>query len=136
MGVAPRSMSVSANTLAWSRERVTTMRFPKSGFDSNQLSLSRSETTSPTTMMAGGPSFASCTFGTISFSVPVTTLWSVRVPHWMRATGVSALLPLVTRLFTMFWRFFIPMKNTSVPIPSPALSSAAWTRASWGPRVR
>ena len=68
-------------------------------------------------MMAGGPSFASFTFGTISFSVPVTTLWSVRVPHWMSATGVSALLPWVTRLSTMFWRFFMPMKKTSVPMP-------------------
>ena len=41
MGVAPRSISASANTLAWSRDRVTTMRLPKSGFDSNQLSLFR-----------------------------------------------------------------------------------------------
>ncbi len=84
---------LSANTLAWSRERVTTTRFPNSGLDSYQFSFSLSLTTSPTMMMAGGPSLASLTLGTMSLSVPVTTRWSVRVPHWMRAIGVSGLLP-------------------------------------------
>ena len=55
---APRSSSISTSSPACSRERVTTMRRPKSGRSSNQRRCSRSPATAPTTSSAGRPSRA------------------------------------------------------------------------------
>ena len=95
-GSAPRAISRSESALACSRARVTSTRFPKSGRDrtsSNQRSVSRSRTTSPTMQTAGGVSFARFTSSTIVLSVPVTTRCFVQVPHCTSATGVSAARP-------------------------------------------
>ena len=59
--VAPDSSKRRLSSEACSRARVTTMRLPKSGFDSNQLMTSCSFTTSPTTISAGVGRFASAT---------------------------------------------------------------------------
>jgi hypothetical protein len=50
---APRSSSMSTSSPACSRDRVTTMRRPKSGRASNHRRCSRSPTTAPITSIAG-----------------------------------------------------------------------------------
>src|ERR1019366_9088338 len=54
MTPAPSAPRREARASACSRARVTTMRLPNSGRRSNQSSLSRRRTTSPTMMVAGG----------------------------------------------------------------------------------
>ena len=53
---APRSSSISMSSPACSIERVTTIRFPKSGRSSNQRRCCRSPATAPTTSNAATPS--------------------------------------------------------------------------------
>ena len=53
MASAPRSSSMSTSSAACSRERVTTIRLPKSGRASNQRRCSRNPATRPMTSMAG-----------------------------------------------------------------------------------
>ena len=55
---APRSSSISMSSPACSSDRVTTIRFPKSGRSSNQRRWSRSPATAPTTSIAASPSRA------------------------------------------------------------------------------
>ena len=58
-GIAPSSASSRARALACRRVRVMSTRLPNSGRSSNQRSVSRRRTTSPTTVIAGGSSPAS-----------------------------------------------------------------------------
>ena len=66
---APRSSSMSMSSPACSRERVTTIRRPKSGRSSNQRRCSRSAATRPITNNAGASRWAAVA---IVDSVPVT----------------------------------------------------------------
>ena len=113
---APRAARRSANSAACSRGRVMRTVVPNSGRDSNQLSFSRSRTTSPTTMTVGGSSFAASAFFTISASVPTMVFCSARVPHRINATGVLDGRPEAVRCVTMEGRFFMPIRNTTVPL--------------------
>ncbi len=71
---APCSSRSAANSEACARARVTTIRRPKSGRRSNQLSFSRSATTRPITTITGGSSPADCAAAASVFTVAVTTL--------------------------------------------------------------
>ena len=67
---APNSVSAAPNSLACARARVTTTLRPKSGRSSYQASDSRSDTTSPTTVIAGEVIPASSTRDGSDSSVP------------------------------------------------------------------
>jgi hypothetical protein len=80
-------------SLACCRVRVTTMVWPNSGRRSNQFSVSRSDTTLPMIVIAGGASFASSTRRARSATVPTTVRCRGVVPQRIVAAGVSGDMP-------------------------------------------
>ena len=89
----PARAVCAASASACPLARVTTMRRPNSGSRSNQSSFSRSRTTSPTMMVAGG--FMPCSAmrpGSVA-SVPQRVSWSGRVAQRTAMAGVSAARP-------------------------------------------
>ncbi|OPY04112.1 MAG: hypothetical protein A4E67_02550 [Syntrophaceae bacterium PtaB.Bin038] len=131
---APSAASSRANSPACSSGLVTTMPFPNRGLASNQSSLGRSATTSPTTRMDGGLNPCFFAFAAMSASVPVSVCCSGVVPHRMSAAGVSGAFPPSTRFRAMFARFLTPMRKTRVPIPASApqsISLLSFVGSSW-----
>ena len=123
-GSAPYLFNTLTSSPACSCALVTRTRHPKRGFFSNQLSLSLSATTSPTTVTTGGFISFCFTRSHIFIRVPVTVICFVSVPHLMTATGVDGDQPFSRSLSTMNERFFHPMTNTRVPRPTESLSQA------------
>ena len=77
---APNSASRAAKIPACSERRVTTMRLPNSGLDSNQFNFSRSVTTSPMMVSAGGTIFFSATSWAMFANVPEADFCLPSVP--------------------------------------------------------
>ena len=90
------------------------MRRPNSGSRSYQFSLSRSRTTSPTTIVAGG--FMPCAAiipGSVA-SVPARVSWSGRVAQRTAIAGVSGERPRAISSRAISGNVVRPMKITSV----------------------
>ena len=96
----------------------TVIFLPNSGLFSKKSSLSFSETTSPTTIIAGDVSFASSIFSPISASVPIHLRCAASVPFDITAAGVSALRPAFISPATMLFTCARPIKNTQVIVSS------------------
>ena len=112
---APRAASCFERPEACVRVRVTTMLLPKSGSRSNQRSRSRSSTTRPATMTAGGRMPACVTPAAIVARVPVTVCCPGLVPQAMTAAGVSGGNPLsAMSACAMRPRCFMPIRKTKV----------------------
>ena len=92
----------------------TVIFLPNSGLFSKKSSLSFSETTSPTTIIAGDVSFAFSIFSPISASVPIHLRCAASVPFDMTAAGVSALRPAFMSPAAMLFTCASPIKNTQV----------------------
>ena len=90
---APSSERIADSSEACSRVRVTRTRTPDSGRVSQPPSTSRSDTTSPTTVIAGGRIFARAAADAIRDSGAVTVRIVGSVASWITAVGVDAGLP-------------------------------------------
>jgi hypothetical protein len=90
---APRARRPEESAPACLRVRVTTMRLPKRGRDSNQLSVSRSWTTWPKTAMAGAEKPVSATRAAMVSRRPRRVCWRPVVAQRMRATGRAGSAP-------------------------------------------
>ena len=106
---APSSSSRATRSEAWARLRVTMIRRPKSGRRSNHANRSRSRTTSPMRIRAGGARPASVAREGSVPRVPVTTRCRAVVPHWMTAAGVSASTSCAMRFSAITARLATPM---------------------------
>ena len=111
---APFSAKSAALSLACSRALVTTTVRPKSGFFSNQSSLSLRRTTSPTTMMEGLVKPSRTAASGRSASVEARERCLLVVPQYTRAAGVPPSMPDSMSLAAISGRFFMPMRKTSV----------------------
>ena len=120
-GTAPYERSWSDSDAACSLVRGTSTRQPNSGLVSNQDSLSRQPTISPTTISEGA---SRCLVSAATrASVEATVYCSVVVPMEVTATGVESERPAATRpLATSPMVFSAPM-ITRVAAPAWALQS-------------
>ena len=93
IGSAPWLSRSLENSPACSTALVTSMRLPKRGLDSYQLSFSLSPATLPTTVTTGGLRFFSLDSAPMSSSLPLMVTCLGRVPHLITATGVEGAQP-------------------------------------------
>ncbi len=133
---APWSRRSSENSAHWWAARVTSTRFPKSGFHRSQSQRLRSSTTPPTITSAGARTPSARARSTMSASVPVTTRCPGQEARSTTATGVAGSRPPATRCSTTWGRVRMPMYTTRVPLararaPQSSSGPAPPSRRRW-----